>query len=190
MNHLTRLGVVLTLCFATKACSASELKQLPAVQQRDAGASITVNRVGHPIDLPLATLAGATFVGSNGELILYNDNKGLYASVVTPEDWGNPPIQMNTAPKLIFNREVDVVKDATFREELKGIIRIILEPADQKELRIVQVGEITAYIAFNPEKTTIMLTSPNKPDLFSQLVLDGFSWEEIEEEVLKGIKGN
>lgn len=190
MNHLTRLGVVLTLCFATTACSASELKQLPAVQQRDSGASITVNRVGHPIDLPLATLAGATFVGSNGELILYNDNKGLYASVVTPEDWGNPPIQMNTAPKLIFSRDVDFVKDATFREELKGIIRITLEPADQKELRIVQVGEITAYIAFNPEKTTIMLTSPSKPDLFSQLVLDGFSWEEIKEEVLKGIKGN
>jgi hypothetical protein len=34
-----------------------------------------------------------------------------------------------------------------------------------------------------------MLTSPAKPDLFTQLVLDNFSWDEIENEILKGIGG-
>jgi hypothetical protein len=150
---------------------------------------ITINRVGHPITLPLASLANTTFVGSNGELILYGTQKGLYASLVTAEDWGNPPVQMNQAPAYIFERDISSIKDPEFREELEGVTRMTLDSPSGKKLSIMTIGKITVYIAFTPKQSVIMLTSPDKPDFFSQLMLDNFSWEEIENEILKGIRG-
>lgn len=96
---------------------------------------------------------------------------------------------MNKAPSYIFNRDLSAVQNPEFRKELEGVIRMTLEPTAEKETSVVTVGKITAYIAFNPKKTIIMLTSSDKPDLFTQLVLDNFSWEEIEHEILKGIGG-
>ena len=122
-------------------------------------------------------------------MIFYNDGKSLYATVVTPEDWGNPAIQMNQAPAYIFRRDFSAVKDPEFRKELEGIARMNLDANGGRELSVTTIGDITAYIAFSPEKSVIMLTSADKPDQFSQLVLDGFSWEEIENEILKGIRG-
>ena len=179
--------VALLLSLSSTGCAATDLKVLKPVEPRQAETGVTVNRVGHPITLPLHSLADATFVGSDGELIFYSDGKSLYATVVTPEDWGNPAIQMNQAPAYIFQRDFSAVEDPELRRELEGIARMNLDANGGRELSVMSVGDTNAYIAFSPEKSVIMLTSPDKPDQFSQLVLDGFSWEEIENEVLKGI---
>lgn len=177
------------LSLFSAGCAATDLKKLEHLEPRQAESGVTINRVGHPITLPLQSLAYATFVGSDGELIFYGNGKSLYATVVTPEDWGNPAIQMNQAPAYIFQRDFSAVEDPEFRKELEGIARMNLDANGGRELSVMTVGDITAYIAFSPEKSVIMLTSVDKPDQFSQLVLDGFSWEEIENEILKGIRG-
>lgn len=189
MKRFGTTALALLLCLSAVACASPKLNVLDPVEPREKTSGVTISRVAHPITLPLESLAGTTFIGSDGELILYDDQKGLFATVVTPEDWGNPTIQMNQAPSYIFNRDLNSVEDQEFRKELKGITRMTLEPADEKRASVMTVGEITAYIAFSPKKTVIMLTSPAKPDLFTQLVLDNFSWEEIENEILKGIGG-
>lgn len=181
--------LALLLCLATTACATSKFNESDPVEPRSNTTGVTISRIAHPVTLPLKSLEGATFVGSDGELILYNDRKGLLATVITADDWGNPPIQMNQAPGYIFKRDLSPIQDSDFRNELEGIMRMTLEPSNEKELSVMTLGEITAYIAFNPKKTTIMLTSPDKPDLFTQLVLDNFSWEEIKHEILKGIGG-
>ena len=175
------------LSLFSAGCAATDLKTLEPLEPRQAEPGVTINRAGHPITLPLRSLADATFVGSDGELIFYSDEKSLYATVVTPEDWGNLDIQMNQAPAYIFQRDFSVVEDPELRKELEGIARMNLDANDGRELSVMAVGDITAYIAFSPEKSVIMLTSPDKPEQFSQLVLDRFRWEEIENEVLKGI---
>lgn len=182
-------ALALLLCLSASACASPKLNVLDPVEPRTEASSVTISRTAHPVSLPFESLAGATFIGSGGELILYNNHKGLFATVVTSGDWGNPSIQMNEVPSYIFNRDLSAVQNPEFRKELEGVIRITLEPTAEKETSAVTVGEITAYIAFNPKKTIIMLTSPDKPDLFTQLVLDNFSWEEIEHEILKGIGG-
>jgi len=190
MNRCSSTTLALLFCLSAVACASSpKLNALDPVEPRKEAPGVTVSRVAHPITLPLESLAGASFIGSDGELILYDDRKGLFATVVTPEDRGNPSIQMNQAPGYIFNRDLSSVEDPEFRKELEGITRMTLEPAGEKQTSVMTVGEITAYIAFSPKKTVIMLTSPAKPDLFTQLVLDNFSWDEIENEILKGIGG-
>lgn len=189
MKRLGTTALALLLCLSASACASPKLSVLDPVEPRTETPGVTISRTAHPIKLPLESLTGATFIGSDGELILYNKRKGLFATVVTSDDWGNPAIQMNEAPSYIFNRDLSAVQNPEFRKELEGVIRMTLEPTAEKETSVVTMGEITAYIAFNPKKTTIMLTSPDKPDLFTQLVLDNFSWEEIEHEILKGIGG-
>lgn len=189
MKPLRTASLTLLLCLTTTACAASKINELNPVEPRSDTNGVTISRVAHPITLPLESLAGATFIGSDGEMIFYPGQKSLFATVVTPEDWGNPSIQMNQAPGFIFRRDLSSIQDSEFRKELEGITRMTLEPAEEKETSLVTVGDITAYIAFSPEKTVIMLTSPDRPDLFTQLVLDHFSWSEIEHEILKGIGG-
>ena len=189
MKPLRSAALTLLLCLTATACAAPKINELEPVEPRSDTDGVTISRVAHPITLPLESLAGATFIGSNGEVILYKDLKGLFATVVTSDDWGNPPIQMNQTPRYIFERDLSRIEDTDFRAQLEGIIRMNLESGAEKETSTMTLGDITAYIAFSPEKTVIMLTSPNKPDLFTQLVLDHFSWSEIEHEILKGIGG-
>ncbi|WP_278803575.1 hypothetical protein [Marinobacter nauticus] len=190
MKRFSATALALLLCLSAAACaSSSNLIKLEAPEPRTETAVVTIARAGHPVRLPLESLANSSFIGSDGEMILYAGNKSLFATVVTPEDWGNPSVQMNQAPDFIFRRDLSSIQDAEFRKELEGIISMTLEPAEEKENSLVTVGEITVYIAFNPAKTTIMLTSPRKPDLFTQLVLNNFSWQDIENEILKGIGG-
>ncbi|OJS99523.1 hypothetical protein [Marinobacter nauticus] len=189
MKRFGTSALALLLCLSTSACASPKLSVLDPVEPRTETPGVTISRVAHPVTLPLESLAGATFIGSHGELILYNKHKGLFATVVTSDDWGNPSIQMNEVPSYIFNRDLSAVQTPELRKELEGVIRMTLEPAKEKESSVVTMGKITAYIAFNPMQTMIMLTSPDKPDLFTQLVLDNFSWEEIEHEILKGIGG-
>lgn len=190
MKPFSTITLAVLLCLSAAACASPKLNVLEPVEPRNKAPGVTINRAAHPITLPLESLADASFVGSDGEIILYDSRKGLYATVVTPEDWGKPAIQMNQAPGYIFRRDLDSVQDPDFRKELEGIIRMTLGPAGEKQSSVMTIDEITAYIAFTPRKTIIMLTSPDKPDLFSQLVLDNFSWEEIENEILKGIGGH
>ncbi|MGC8120177.1 hypothetical protein [Marinobacter sp. VGCF2001] len=189
MKRFGKTTLALLLCLSASACASSKLNVHDSVEPQTETAGVVISRTAHPIKLPLKSLAGATFIGSDGELILYNKLKGLFATVVTSDDWSNPNIRMNQAPGYIFNRDLSAVQTPEFRRELEGIIAMTLEPTTEKETSVVTVGEITAYIAFNPKKTIIMLTSPDKPELFTQLVLDNFSWEEIEHEILKGIGG-
>ncbi|MGM0951875.1 MAG: hypothetical protein ACQEW7_02725 [Pseudomonadota bacterium] len=190
MKRVGTITLTLVFCLSAVACASPKLNVLEPVEQRKAVSGITISRSTHPITLPLETLAGASFVGSDGELILYNNRKGLFATAVTPEDWGHPSIQMNQVPGHIFKRNLSPIKDPELREELEGVTRMVLEPTKEKKASVMTIGQITAYIAFDPRKTVIMLTSPGKPDLFTQLVLDNFSWEEIENEILKGIRGD
>lgn len=188
MNRFRSTGIALLLCLSVVACaSPPRLGVVDPFEPREETPGVTINRVAHPITLPLESLAGASFAGSDGELIVYDDRKGLFVTVVTPEDWGSPAIQLNQAPGYIFKRDLSSVQDPEFREELEGITRMTLEPAEEKKTSVINIGEITAYIAFSPQRTVIMLTSPDRPDLFTHLVLDNFSWEEIENEILKGI---
>lgn len=188
MKYFGMVALVMVISASTIACASANLKVLKPVESREVASDVTINRTAHPIALPLKTLAGAIFVGSKGELIFYDDNKSLYASVVTPEDWGNPPVQMNRVPEYIFNRNLSSIHDQEFRKELEGIIRITVEPVGEKTLRVMTIGKTTAYIAFNPTKSIIMLSSSDKPNLFTRLILKEFSWEEIENDILKGIK--
>ena len=190
MKRLSATTLALLLCLSAAACaSSSNLIKLETPEPRTKTPVVTIGRAGHPVRLPLESLADASFIGSDGEMIFYPGQKSLFATVVTPEDWGNPSIRMNQAPGFIFRRDLSSVQDPEFRKELEGIIRMTLEPAEEKETSFVTFGDITAYIAFSPAKTTIMLTSAGKPDLFTQLVLDNFSWQDIENEILKGIGG-
>jgi len=190
MKRFSSAALVVLLCLSAAACASSPaLNVLEPLEPRKETPVVTISLAGHPITLPLESLAGASFVGSDGELIFYEGHKSLFATVVTPEAWGNPSIQMNQAPGFIFRRDLSSVQDPEFREELEGIIRMTLEPAKEKNSSVMTIGNVTAYIAFGPQQTTIMLTSPGRPDLFTQLVLDYFSWQEIENEILKGIGG-
>lgn len=189
MKRFGTTALALLLCLSASACASPKLNVLVPVEPRSEAPGVTISRTAHPVTLPLESLAGATFIGSDGEPILYNKHKGLYATVVTSDDWSSPSIQMNEVPSYIFNRDLSAVQNPEFRKELEGVIRMTLEPAEEKQISLVSMGEITAYIAFNPKKTIIMLISPDKPDVFTQLVLDNFSWEEIEHEILKGIGG-
>ncbi|MBN7770970.1 hypothetical protein KUV44_06765 [Marinobacter daepoensis] len=190
MKRFSATALALLLCLSAAACaSSSNLIKLEAPEPRTEAAVVTIARAGHPVRLPLESLANASFIGSDGEMILYAGNKSLFATVVTPEDWGNPSVQMNQAPDFIFRRDLSSIQDPEFRKELEGIISMTLEPAEEKENSLVTVGDITVYIAFSPTKTTIMLTSPRKPYLFTHLVLNNFSWPDIENEILKGIGG-
>ncbi len=190
MKRLSATALMLLLCLSAAACaSSSNLTQLETPEPRTEIPVVTISRAGHPVRLPLESLADASFIGSDGEMIFYPGQKSLFATVVTPDDWGNPSIPMNQAPGFIFRRDLSSIQDPEFRKELEGITRMTLEPAEEKETSFVTIGDITAYIAFSPAKTTIMLTSPDKPDLFTQLVLDNFSWQDIENEILKGIGG-
>ncbi|SOB77085.1 hypothetical protein SAMN04488490_2847 [Marinobacter sp. LV10R510-11A] len=188
MKYIGRTALIILLSLSEIACASQDLNVLVPVEARAATSGITINRTAHPIMLPLGTLAGATFIGSEGELIVYEGNKGLYASVVTQEDWGTTLADFHRVPEYVFKRDLASIHDPEFRKELEGIILITLEPAVEKVLSVMTIGKITAYIAFNPEKSIIMLSSPDKPDLFTRLVLNRFSWEEIENEILKGIK--
>ncbi|HTN32791.1 MAG TPA: hypothetical protein VL091_02175, partial [Marinobacter sp.] len=109
-------------------------------------------------------------------------------SVVTPEDWNSPLIQMNLIPEYIFNRDLSAIPDTEFRKELEGIIRITIGPVGEKTLSVISIDNMTVYIAYTPEKSIIMISSPDKPDLFTRVILNKFSWEEIENDILKGIK--
>jgi hypothetical protein len=188
MKHIGMVALIMALGLTSVAYASPAINVLTPVEPRDTTSGVTINRTGHPITLPLNTLSGTTFVGSDGELIFYGGHKGLYASVVTAKDWDNPPVQMNLIPEYIFKRDLSSIHDPEFRKELEGIIRITVEPAEDKVLSVMTVGEITAYIAFTPEKSIIMISSQDKPDLFSRLVLNQFSWEDIENSILKGIK--
>lgn len=184
-NPLRHLALL--LCFVVGGCAS--LGHPPSSSSNDTVAGITINRTGHPIVLPLRSLSGATFIGTNGELIIYPDKRGLYATIFTVEEWGgSSPIPMNTVPQRIFERHTDDLENDAFRRELEGIIRITLEPADRKKMIIRHLGNVTAYIIYNPEKSIIMLTSPDKPDFYSYVVLDGFTWESIETDILGGLQ--
>jgi len=184
-----RNAILLTLLFSmlSSGCSANDLKVLELPIERAAEAGVTVNRAGHPIELPLQSLTDATFVGSDGELILYADGRSLYATVVSSEDWGNPPIQMNQAPGYIFNRDFSAIEDAASRKEIEGISRMNLDEEGGRQLSTVTIKNTTIFIAFGANKSVLMLTTPDKPDQFSQLVLNGFSWDQLEKDILKGI---
>lgn len=188
MKYIGRIALIILLSLSAIACASQDLNVLKPVEARAATPSITINRTAHPIMLPLETLAGATFIGSEGELIAYEGDKGLYASVVVREDWGTTLADFYHVPGYVFKRDLASIHDPEFRKELEGIILITLEPTEEKVLSEMTIGNITAYIAFNPKKSIIMLSSPDKPDLFTRLVLNGFSWDEIKNEILKGIK--
>jgi hypothetical protein len=190
MKHIGMVALIMALGLTSVAYASPAINVLTPVEPRDTASGVTINRTGHPITLPLNTLSGTTFAGSDGELIFYGGHKGLYASVVTAEDWDNPPVQMNLIPEYIFKRNLSSIHDPEFRKELEGIIRITVEPAEDKVLSVMTVGETTAYIAFNPAKSVIMLSSSDKPNLFTQLILKEFGWEEIKNDILKGIKEN
>ncbi len=188
MKYIGMAALIILLNISTLACASSNLNVLKLVEPRETASGITINRTAHPIVLPLETHSGATFAVSDGELIFYGDNKGLYASVVTSEAWNSPLIQMNLIPEYIFNRDLSAIPDTEFRKELEGIIRITIGPVGEKTLSVMSIDNMTVYIAYTPEKSIIMISSPDKPDLFTRVILNKFSWEEIENDILKGIK--
>ncbi|HTN32802.1 MAG TPA: hypothetical protein VL091_02230, partial [Marinobacter sp.] len=77
MKYIGMAALIILLSISTLACASSNLNVLKLVEPRETASGITINRTAHPIVLPLETLSGTTFAGSDGELIFYGDNKGL-----------------------------------------------------------------------------------------------------------------
>ncbi len=186
LNIRHYLGTGALLMFSS-ALTATELETLGPLEPRTEGPAVTINASAHPIRLPLGSLVGATFMGGKGEIINYDEAKGLYVTVVTPPQWGTPDFQMNQVPGYIFNRDYDEVDDPALVQELEAMSQLTLEPASGKKVGVMDLGEVTAYIAFAPTKTTVLLSSGDLPDLFTHLALDGFTWEELTEEILRGV---
>lgn len=180
------LGMVLTGLSSAQVLAA-DLIEFEPVEPRTDTPSVTINATAHPIRLPLQSLANTLFIGDNGEIINYSPTKGIYASVVTPEQWGNPDIPLNTLPAYIFEEETGSVSDPELKDDIRGISRIVLEPRGEKKVGKMMLGETTVYIAYSPSKTNLMLVSPDKPNLYSHIVIDGFTWDEIVNDILKGI---
>lgn len=189
MMHKIKAGILGMVLIALSSAQvlATDLMEFEPVEPRTDTPSITVNATAHPIRLPLQSLANTLFIGDNGEIINYSPTKGLYASVVTPEEWGNPGIPLNKLPEYIFEEDTGSISDSELKEEIRGISRIVLEPKSEKKIGKMVIGKTTVYIAYSPLKTNLMLVSPDKPNLYSHIVIDGFSWDEIVNDILKGI---
>ncbi|WP_148861866.1 hypothetical protein [Marinobacter fonticola] len=189
MTHIFAAGILAAMLFALPKADAlaAELNQFEPVEPRAETPTITINATAHPIRLPLQSLANTLFLGDNGEIINYTPTKGIYASVVTPDEWGNPSIPLGKLPEYIFEEDTAAVGDAELKEDIRGISRIVLEPRDEKKIGKMVLGDTTVYIAYSLSKTNLMLVSPDKPNLYSHIVVDGFTWDEIVDDILKGI---
>lgn len=181
------IGALLAL-FITVGANAEDLKELPALERTEIDEHITINLSTHPIKIPLNILNGARFMGGGAESILFSKSKHLTVSHVHADDWGRPTVSVNTLPGIIFSQDFEKLsEDGEALNQAKGISENIFAK-DYEKFGIMKLSDgKEAYIAFSPEITTIMITSEDLNDFYTDISARGFTWEEITTEILNGV---
>lgn len=183
-----QLGNALALVILFTSAHARDLLQLPELERIEIDEHIKINIPGHPIKLPLSRLDGATFMGSNGESIIFSKSKHFTVGMLGPYDWKSQDIAVNEIPEAIFTKDFQLIRNDEVQQQVEAISTNTFRVNHELIGKINLGGETTAFVAYSPERTSIMIASEDKPNIYTDIVAYGFSWNEIQNLILNGVE--
>lgn len=166
---------------------ARDLLQLPELERNVIEEHITINIPGHPIKLPLRQLDGTIFMGSDGESIIFSKSKHFTVGMLGPHDWKSQDIVVNEIPQAIFSGNYQLIPNPEVQQQIEAISTNTFRKTHEFIGKMEMGRGITAFIAYSPERTSIMITSEDKPNIYTDIVAYGFSWNEIQSLILNGV---
>ncbi|MDX1756265.1 MAG: hypothetical protein R3175_09420 [Marinobacter sp.] len=188
LNRTILFATMLAFGLIFSSAHARELLPLPELERSDIDEHIKVNIPGHPIKLPLNRLDGAVFMGSNGESIIFSKSKHFTVGMLGPQDWQNQDITINEIPQAIFTQNYQSIPSHAVRQQVEAISINTFRKDHDFIGKMSLGGGTTAFVAYSPERSSIMITSEDKPHIYTDIVVYGFSWNEIQNLILNGVE--
>lgn len=187
VRNTLRMAALLLLMTGSLPGVCGELRRIAPPQRTPIETYLTVNHPGHRIRIPLEALDRAIILGGDGETIVFPDSSFFSVGIITQSQFSNINVQANTIPEIIFRQSFDAVRPVDTRESIEAMAKNLFSNHYDFIGRMSLETDIEVFVAFSPGRSTLLISSPSKPHVYTQVVTRGMSWKRIQSLIVNGL---